>query len=139
YTLQPGATRFENWERNTANVIGLSKAADYALSIGLKNFAERVGHLGRILSSKLSTIDEITVHERSNALSGIVTFSKADEEAVDLHKRLQAHRINTSVSSQKNAQLDVAKNIGADVNRASIHYYNSEEEIERFVDVVAGN
>ncbi len=139
YALQPDATRFENWERNTANVIGLTKAVDYALGLGLDNIAERVSHLAKLLNSKLSNTDRITVHERSDALSGIVTFNKADENAVALQKRLQENKINTSVSSQRNARLDIAISIGMDVNRASVHYYNNEAEIERFIDVIAGS
>lgn len=137
YSLQPDASRFENWERNTANVIGLTQAVDYALTLGLDNIAERVNHLAKLLHDKLSQVDKVSVHERSKSLSGIVTFNKHDEDASVLHKRLRAHKINTSVSSQRNAQLDVAQTIGVDINRASIHYYNSEEEIDRFVEAVS--
>ncbi len=136
YELQSNALRFENWERNIANQIGLTVAVDYALQLGINAIEQRVNKLAKLLSNKLKQSQGIEVYERSENLSGIVTFTRDDEAATVLHQRLLTQSINTSVSRTVNARFDVALDPGKDVNRASIHYYNSEEEIERFVDAV---
>ena len=45
--------------------------------------------------------------------------------------------INTTVSLAKHARLDMGSRELDKVVRASVHYYNTEEEIERFCEVLA--
>lgn len=45
--------------------------------------------------------------------------------------------INTTVSLAKHARLDMGSLELDEVVRASVHYYNTEEEIERFCEVLA--
>lgn len=137
YKLQDDGRRFETWERHIAGVIGLAEAVKYAHRVGIERIEERVFLLATELNNKLRALPSVEVMERSRELSGIVTFQKKNIDAVTLARKLRQKNINTSVSQQSNAQLDLAlKNIG-DVNRASIHYYNSTEEIDQFVDAVA--
>lgn len=135
YALQENAKRFENWERNVAALIGLGVAVDYALDIGIDNIEKRVSHLARTLHDELQKMSNVVVQERSIELSGITTFSRTDQDADSTRQQLMQAGINTSISRQSNAQLDLGKQ-QLDVNRASIHYYNTEEEIERFIDVL---
>lgn len=139
YSLQDDARRFENWERNVAACIGLATAVDYALDLGMSAVQERVQHLATILHGALARCPVVRVLERSRALSGIVTFYKQDEEAGSLRSRLLQHKINTSVSRLQNAQLDLPASAGVDVNRASVHYYNTEAEILSFVETLSGS
>lgn len=135
YSLRPDATRFENWERNVAAMIGLATAVDYALEIGSEAIERRVRYLGKLLHDSLADCHNIIVHERSENLSGIVTFNRRDMDADNTKRLLNAAGINTSVSRGMNAQLDLGKK-GLDVNRASVHYYNTEAEIERLIAVL---
>ena len=132
YQLQANARRFENWERNVAACIGLATAADYTLKLGVEEIHQRVSSLATKLHQQLANHPDIKVLERSELLSGIVTFYKRGEQAEFLQQRLQAEKINSSVSRVGNARLD----LGQDVNRASLHYYNTEDEIDRFVEAV---
>lgn len=136
YSIQESALRFETWERNIAGKIGLAKAVSYALEIGLDNIEKRVQCLGGELARKLVSVPNLTVFEQSSYRSGIVTFQKKGHEASDLANQLRDALINTSVSKSVNAQLDLAKNNIGDINRASVHYYNTSAEIERFVEIV---
>ena len=137
YSLSADATKFETWERNISGKIGLAEAVRYANELGMANIQHRVNKLAKELNTKLSSLESVTVLERSNYLSGIVTFQKKGVSATSLAGDLLERKINTSVSRQENAQLDLAaKNIG-DVNRASLHYYNTSDEIDRFVNAVA--
>lgn len=136
YELSPDAIRFENFERDIAAMIGLATAVDYALNTGIESIEQRVQYLARRLHDSLAACSNIVVHERSPFLSGIVTFNRKDLDANSTKKLLNDAGINTSVSRAMNAQLDLGKK-GLDINRASIHYYNTEEEIERFVEVLS--
>jgi cysteine desulfurase/selenocysteine lyase len=136
YRFRDDARRFENWESFVAGKIGLGVAADYACELGLENIRNRIQQLATLLVSKLTEIPAVTVHERQDNLSGIVTFSKVDEDAAALQRRLRDAAINTSVSKRGNAVLDAKRRGVGDVNRASLHYYNTEAEIDRFVDEI---
>lgn len=137
YSLSPDAKRFETWERNIAGKIGLAEAVRYANELGINNIELRVSALARELNNKLISLKNVTVLERSASLSGIVTFQKKGIQAAELVRNLVERKINTSISKQENAQLDLAANKIGDVNRASIHYYNTSDEIDRFVNAVA--
>ncbi len=137
YVYRDDARRFELWETYVAGKIGLGVAADYAHSLGMPAVQNRIQMLATLLRDQLRAIPKITVHDLGNSLSGIVTFSKEDEAAEKLQKRLQAEKINSSVARRGNALLDFERRQLGDINRASLHYYNTEEEIERFCAVLS--
>lgn len=136
-TLRDDASRFEVWERYVAGQIALGVAVDYALAIGMPKIEQRVRTLADSLRQQLEDTPGIRVHEASNSLSGIVTFSKADEAAIALQRRLQAAGISSSVALASNNRLDFGNRALGDINRASLHYYNTEAEVERFCRTVA--
>lgn len=137
YSLSIDAKKFETWERNIAGKIGLAEAVRYANELGMGNIELRVQMLAKELNNKLLCLKDVTVLERSAHLSGIVTFQKKGIQAAELANSLFDQRVNTSISKQENAQLDLAANKTGDINRASIHYYNTSDEIDRFVNAVA--
>jgi cysteine desulfurase/selenocysteine lyase len=136
YEFAPGAKRFENWESYVAGRIGLARAMRYALDIGLDNIQSRVVMLAEQLRARLAQTRGITVKDPGEHKCGIVTFHKQDEDAFELRTRLRASRINISVTDQGSARLDRQYAEQAYFSRASVHYFNSEEEIERFCEVV---
>ncbi len=137
FAWQAGARRFESFERHLAGMIGLGAAVNYANNIGIQHIEKRVQELASDLRDRLSQLDPIQVHERAEECSGIVTFSSSKESAAELKQRLNELGVNVSVSKSENAQLDLAREGVAAVVRASVHYYNSDEEITRFLDLVA--
>jgi len=62
-----------------------------------------------------------------------VTFTKTDEKASVITARLLAEGMNTSVATVDSARLDMGARGLQEMVRASVHYYNTEEEIERFI------
>lgn len=137
YRIREDARRFENWECFVAGKIGLGVAIDYANQIGMDGIEQRVRSLASLLREKLRELPDVTVHESGDELSGIVTFNLAKESAETLQKRLLALHINTSVARLRNNLLDLGTRGLGDLNRASVHYYNTEEEIQRFSHAVA--
>lgn len=136
YELSPGAKRFENWESYVAGRVGLAAAVDYALSIGLTAIEERVIKLGSMLRESLDAIDTVTTHDLGQQKCGIVTFSKNGIQPVDLARQLGEKGINISVALKTSAQLDLGRRKLPDIARASVHYFNSEDEIDRFCRAV---
>ncbi|MDX1492008.1 MAG: aminotransferase class V-fold PLP-dependent enzyme [Pseudohongiellaceae bacterium] len=137
YVLRADARRFESFEHFVAGKLGLTEAVEYALSIGTIAIEERNIRLGRKLRQTLSEIDGVTVHDQGSELGAIVSFSSAKESAPALHQRLQERQINTSIIKAENCRIDSSTQGLGNRNRASIHYYNTEEEIAIFCAAVA--
>jgi len=137
YEFRDDARRFENWECFVAGKIGLGVAVNYALQIGLTAIETRVQQLGFELRETLGTIDGVQVHEHGSHLSGIVTFDKRGVPASAVQERLRSKGMNTSVARLASNQLDFPARGLSDLNRASVHYYNTREEIERFALALA--
>lgn len=134
---RPGAQRLETWEHSVAAKIALGRAIDYATTLGIDNIERRVSRLAGLLRDRLASMSGVQVHEQGEWLSGLVTFSVDREPATELQLRLQRHAINTSVLRRCNTMLDFEPRGLDDINRASLHYYNTEAEIERFCQVLA--
>jgi cysteine desulfurase / selenocysteine lyase len=136
YSLREDARRFEIWEQFIAGKIGLGVAADYAVELGSDAIESRIKTLAGQLRGRLADMPGIQLHERGENLCGIVTFSCEKIAATELQQKLRYLRINTSVVRRQNTLLDFTKRNLADINRASVHYYNNDDEIERFCDAL---
>jgi selenocysteine lyase/cysteine desulfurase len=137
YTLRPDARRFENWESNIAGKLGLGVAVDYALGWGMEAIWERIRHLAERLRVRLADVPGVIVRDVGQVKCGIVTFTVEGQAPDVLRQRLLAQGINVSVTRRPSTRLDMeARGLG-EMLRASVHYYNTEEELERLVGAVA--
>ena len=136
YVVRPDARRFETWENDVAARIGLGVAVDYALGWGLGAIEERVVGLGARLRSLLGERPGTTVHDRGAYRCGIVTFTVEGVPAEEVRRRLAAEGVNTSVSPAASAPLDLPARGLPDVVRASVHYYNDEQDLQRLFDAL---
>ena len=132
YEIRPDARRFENWETNYAGKIGLGVAVDYANHLGLDTIWRRVKTLAYQLRSQLTTLPDVIVRDRGITQCGIVTFTLEEHDPEEIKRELTTSSINVSVAMRNGALLDMDTKKLTSVVRASVHYYNSEEEIERF-------
>lgn len=136
YELAPGARRFENWESFVAGRLGLATAMQYALDLGLPAIESTVTELAESLRAGLSENRSITVHDLGNRKSGIVTFQHATLSSTELAHRLRSAGANISVTPASYALLDLGARGLPDLARASVHYFNTHEEIERFCRIM---
>ena len=136
YELAASARRFENWESYVAGRVGLAAAVEYAREIGLPAIEARVVGLADRLRRALEDVDGITVRDLGARKCGIVSFETARESPTDLARRLAEGGVNISVIGPESARLDLADRNIAELARASVHYFNTDEEIQIFCDLV---
>ena len=136
YQIRADARRFESWEANYAAKIGLGVAVDYALSWGLDAINERVTTLADHLRELLTEVNGVSVHDQGRRRCGIVTFTIDGVPSQEVQQRLARHRVNVSVSLVEYARLDLPDRGLPDLVRASVHYYNTEDELRRLIDAL---
>ncbi|MDP6405998.1 MAG: aminotransferase class V-fold PLP-dependent enzyme [Alphaproteobacteria bacterium] len=132
FVIRPDARRFENWESYVAGRAGLAVAVEYALEWGLEAIYARVQALAGELRQKLATIPGLSLHDQGVEQCGIVSFAVADSDHEELMAALGAKAINVSVSPRNYTRLDMQARGLDSLVRASVHYYNDEDEIDRF-------
>ena len=137
YEIRPDARRFENWETNYAGKTGLGVAIDYALGWGIDAIWARISTLAADLRARLSALRGVALHDLGIEKCGIVTFSINGKEPEAVSRELAERKINVSVSLLEDTRLDMEERGLGKIVRASVHYYNSEEEIARFCETLA--
>ena len=134
YQIIDGAKRFENWEQFFAGKAALGVAVDYALSWGIKNIQQRNTTLAEYLREQLSGIPGITVTDEGSTRCAIVTFCCQHRSATELQSLFAAESINVSVSSGSGTLISFQQRGLDEVVRASLHYYNTQAEIDLFIE-----
>jgi cysteine desulfurase / selenocysteine lyase len=141
YTLRNDARRFEISSGSVACQLGLGAAVEYAMAIGLDNIAARVTALAEQLRVKLSEIPQITVRDMpgsgSQARCGIVTFTHEVHDAGAIVAKMRERRINLRVTPMGSTRIDMEQRGLTAMVRASVHYYNTEQELARCVDALS--
>ena len=128
------AGRFEQWERNYAALLGLGQATQEAIDLGLDAIAERVVGLAERLRARLvEEIPGVTVHDLGRNRCGIVTFSIAGVDLAPVKAALYDAAINISLVPPASALIDTRTRNLPPMLRASVHYYNTDEEFDRFL------
>ncbi len=136
FELADSASRFENWEFPYALVLGLGRAARYALDVGLGRIAARVTELAAYTRERLTALNGVRVLDRGAVLSGIVTAEIAGYDARTVMFRLREEAINTSATAREFAVLDMDDKRAATALRVSPHYYNTTREIDILVSAL---
>lgn len=138
YELAPDARRFEIWEKNVAGLLGLGAAAEYARALGPAAIWERVRRIAGDLRHGLSEIPGVAVHDRGSVRCGIISLTVAGVPANAVKDSLMRHnpRINVTVSEARFTVIDFPNRGLTETVRASLHYYNSEAEMEEFLSAI---
>jgi cysteine desulfurase/selenocysteine lyase len=97
----------------------------------------RLRELADGLRTRLNSVKGVTLTDLGVTKGAIVTFAVADADHNALKQVLRAKGINVSVSTQFSSRLDLKGRGLKDVMRASVHVYNTDEELERFASELA--
>ena len=133
YKVRADARRFENWERFFAGQAAFGRAIDYALDWGLDAIQERVFGLAATLRTRLAALPGVEVCDVGALQCGIVTFRHGRLTPWQIKEGLAARGINVSTSSGSGSRVPFDRRGIEAVVRASVHYFNTEAELERTV------
>lgn len=136
YEIDPTARRFENWESYVAGQIGLGVAVDYALGWGIEAIRTRVTALAEELRTSLASLPGVTVRDLGSQRCGIVTFTAEGLDPTRMKADLRARDINVSVTSRSSTRIDMEDRDLSSMIRASVHYYNTSDELGTLVGAV---
>ncbi|QOZ69488.1 aminotransferase class V-fold PLP-dependent enzyme [Bradyrhizobium arachidis] len=139
YRLRDDARRFETWENNYAARLGLGAAVDYALDIGLGPIEQRCRLLADRLRAGLASIRGVTIRDLGRTPGAIVSFTMEGHEADAIVRSAAAAGIAIGASDPASTRIDAEIRALPPLVRASPHYYNTEAEIDRLVDHLAGS
>ncbi|MFV1950651.1 MAG: aminotransferase class V-fold PLP-dependent enzyme [Nitrospinota bacterium] len=123
FTLLPDTRRFESGILNIAGIYGLKAALRLVIDIGIDAIEERILMLTDLLCRGLEEKGYQVLSPRCEGeKSGIVSFINDRCPNQELDRMLMDKRIFVSVKE--------------DMVKVSPHFYNTEEEIERFVEIL---
>ncbi|MFI5047846.1 MAG: aminotransferase class V-fold PLP-dependent enzyme [Acidimicrobiia bacterium] len=133
FEVRTDARRFESFEHSVAGRLGLGAAVDDALAWGIDAIASRVLGLADRLRDRLADVPGLVLRDLGRERCGIVTFTIDGVDPFALAGALRARSVNIGVSTIDFARTDFeARGLDA-VARASVHYYNTDDELARFV------
>jgi selenocysteine lyase/cysteine desulfurase len=136
YKQQPDAKRFEDWEFAYSGVIGSGEAIRYYLHIGQEKVKAQVKFISGYMRTQLVNLPGVKVLDRGNEISGATTFHVYNDEPKRIVQELAREKINVVASYRAYGLIDFdAKGVSWAI-RASPHYYNTTEEIDKFIEVL---
>ena len=132
YQPRNDAGKYETWESNRSGVIGLAAAVEYMLNIGVDRIWQRIQYLADYLRAALEPLSFAEVYDLGLQKCGIVSIA-TERTPADVKRSMLESGINVSIIHPAHTLIDMtSRNLG-NMIRASVHYYNTEEEIDRFI------
>ena len=130
---------FEGGTQNIAGFIGLGAAIDYLERIGISEIEKHTKKLTNIMYHEIQEIEKVRIYGSPENIYGIVSFNIDNINPHDLAKILDEVK-SICVRSGFHCAIPSIKHIGAyklgGTVRASIHYYNTREEIQELADTL---
>lgn len=136
YELWNDARRFETWEKNYANVLGMGVAVQYAMGMGIDAIWERIEMLAGSARQLLGEIDGVTVRDLGALKCGIVTFEVEGRQVLEVRELLSERSINVSIATASSAPVDMRERGIEGLVRASFHAFNTDEEIGSLIEAM---
>jgi cysteine desulfurase/selenocysteine lyase len=120
--------KFQTGFRNYVGFVGLEASINYMLQFGLNNIRSKIMKLSNQMREELSKISGITLFgpEEQSKRTSIVSFSIDGQEPQKIVELLERKKI----------VIAVREIVDKKILRASPHFFNSEEEIQKVVDEI---
>lgn len=131
YELKDVPWKFEAGTQNIAGVIGMGRAIDYILEIGLDKIHQHEMKLKKLAIQELKKIPNIKIYNEKTE-SGIVTFNI--DKVFSQDTAVFLNRFKIAVRSGNHCAKILKDEIGiTNTCRASFYLYNTEEEVMALV------
>lgn len=120
--------KFQTGFRNYVGFVGLEASINYMLQFGLNNIRSKIMKLSNQMREELSKISGITLFgpEDESKRTSIVSFSIDGQEPQKIVELLEKKKI----------VIAVREIVDKKILRASPHFFNAEEEIQKVVDEI---
>lgn len=132
--LREVPTKFEAGTQNIAGVIGMGVAIDYINNIGLQKIIKYEHELKEYMINQLKMLDNIILYNE-NTVGSIIAFNVKGIFSQDVALYLDKYNICVRSGSHCAKILDSVFNV-SNTCRISLSFYNSYEEIDRFIEVI---
>ena len=134
-TFKPPPYRFEAGTPDIAGVIGLHAAMDYLDGLGRERIAEHDQEMGAYAYERLSTLPGIRLFGPHIGRAGLISFQLGDIHAHDLVT--VADQWGVALRGGHHCNQPLMRKLGVESTaRASFYFYNTQEEIDRFVEIL---
>jgi selenocysteine lyase/cysteine desulfurase len=128
--FRSGSQKYEAGTHNLLGIVGLVAALELILELGLENIARELlrkrARLVPGLQAKGCTVLQADAPAENG--SGIVSFNRPGSDLAALHQKLTDAGVVTSLRGDRKGQQYI---------RLSPHYYNTDAELERVLELVA--
>ena len=120
--------KFQTGYRNYVGFVGLESSIDYLLKFGLDNIRKKIVKLSSLLRSELAKISGVTLYgpDDESMRTSIVSFTIQGKEPQQVVEKLEKEKI----------VLAVREIVDKKIIRASPHFFNSENEIQKVIDEI---
>jgi len=124
--------KFEAGTPNIAGFVGLGAAVDYLQSVGMAHIEAREGELLAHATEELLKIDGLRIFGRAPGKAAVISFLIEGAHAHDLATLLDLEGV--AIRSGQHCAHPLLQSLGvAATCRASLAFYNTHDEVEKFV------
>jgi cysteine desulfurase / selenocysteine lyase len=127
--LRTGSQKYEAGTHNLLGIVGLVTAMGLIVELGLENIARELlrkhARLVPALQAKGCTV--LQADAPAETASGIVSFTRPGTDLAALHQKLLDAGVVTSLRADRTGQKYI---------RLSPHFYNTDAELERVLELV---
>lgn len=136
-TYAPLPAKFEAGTVNAGDAVGLGAAIDYLQQIGFDAIEEQENKLTKMAYDAMKDMEYITLYGSNDPSrhSGILTFNVEGCHPHDVSSVLDSEHI--CIRAGHHCAQPLLQFLGVNATaRASLYFYNTESEVERFLDAL---
>ena len=127
--------KFEAGTPNIAGAVGLHAAMDYLDEVGLETICKHDFEMACYTKERLAEFDGIRIFGPEQERGGLVSFVFSDVHALDL--ATMADQQGVAIRIGHHCTQPLHKKIGVPATaRASFYFYNTLNEVDRFIEVM---
>lgn len=127
--------KFEAGTQNIAGVVGLAEAIKYLKKLGLVNIEKYEKELMKYLLKKISKLKKIEIYNSMKNTTGILSFNIKGVHSHDIASLLDDYDI--AIRAGHHCTMPLMKKLKiSGTARVSFYFYNTKEDVDKFVKVL---